>query len=192
MKQICNSLPLMQYLHWWFRSTALAHGPKGRVMEISKKTDYAIRMLAELVRSGDEVVSVRQAAENNSIPYSFARSIQHDLVLAGVIESVRGSHGGMRLAIDPKETTVRQIVEAVQGPIHVQSCDSALANDGLCLYRPECNFSPIWCEAESILHDFFDSVTLYQVVVEKRCPMLVPGHQFVALTPEERQAMLEK
>ena len=59
-------------------------------MEISRKTDYAIRMLSSLVRSPKKLLSVRDAAEENDIPYSFARSIQHDLVIAGVIVSTLG------------------------------------------------------------------------------------------------------
>ena len=68
-------------------------------MDISRKTDYSLRMLSELVKSDGGIVSVRTAAEKNGIPHSFARSIQHDLVRAGIVESMRGSHGGMRLAV---------------------------------------------------------------------------------------------
>ncbi len=84
---------------------------KGGRVDISRKTDYSLRMLAELVRSDGGVVSVRAAAEQNEVPYSFARSIQHDLVRAGIIESTRGSHGGMRLAVDPKTTTIKEIID---------------------------------------------------------------------------------
>ena len=83
-------------------------------MEISRKPAYALRMLAELVRSPDCVVSVRTAAEENGVPYSFARSIQHDLALAGIVESLRGARGGMKLAVDPKKTTLLQLVEAMR------------------------------------------------------------------------------
>ena len=54
-------------------------------MDISRKTDYALRMIADLVRHPGSVVSVRSAAEENGVPYSFARSIQHELVRAGII-----------------------------------------------------------------------------------------------------------
>ena len=72
-------------------------------MEISRKTDYALRMLAALVSDPDGIISVRTAAKENSIPYSFARSIQHDLALAGIVENSRGAAGGMRLAVDPRD-----------------------------------------------------------------------------------------
>lgn len=157
-------------------------------MEVSRKTDYAIRMLAELVNRSGEVVSVRSAAHSNKVPYSFARSIQHDLVESGIVESVRGSRGGMRLAVDPKTTTMLAVIEAVQGPVHVSACDSSGPNDGPCLFMKGCAFSALWCEAERMLRDYFRSVTLHQVAVEGRTPFPRKGHDFVALTAEERAA----
>lgn len=44
-------------------------------MDISRKTDYALRMLAMLVQGEDHLLSVRTAAEEVDVPYSFARSI---------------------------------------------------------------------------------------------------------------------
>ena len=150
-------------------------------MEISKKTDYAIRMLAELVRNEGGIVSVRLAAEKNDVPYSFARSIQHDLVRAGVVDSIRGSHGGMKLAIDPRTTTVRVVIEAIQGPICVaEYADDCPPQDDLIGFRS------LWLQANYLLRDLFDSVTLYEVVMEGRCPVLREGYQFEALTLEER------
>ena len=160
-------------------------------MEISRKTDYAIRMLAELVRSNGSVISVRYAAEKNDVPYSFARSIQYDLVQAGIVSSVRGSRGGMKLAVDPKRTSMRQIVEAIQGPICVGECNDSMSEEENCPLKRGCTFTAIWCEAERLLRDFFDAVTLYQAVIEQRCPYLVGGNAFVALTPEEKGLVSE-
>ena len=49
-------------------------------MEVSRKTDYALRILSILVKNPDKVISVRDAAQASDVPYSFARVIQHDLV----------------------------------------------------------------------------------------------------------------
>ena len=70
-------------------------------MDISRKTDYALRMLAMLAEDPERLLSVRTAAEEVNVPYSFARSIQHGLVQAGIVESLRGVHGGMRLKVSP-------------------------------------------------------------------------------------------
>ena len=94
-------------------------------MDISRKTDYALRILSVLVEGGDGLLSVRTAADQVNVPYSFARSIQHGLVQAGIVESLRGVHGGMRLKVDPAEVTIKQVVEAVQGPFVMNDCCAA-------------------------------------------------------------------
>ena len=94
-------------------------------MDISRKTDYALRMLAMLAEEPERLLSVRTAAEEVNVPYSFARSIQHGLVQAGIVESLRGVHGGMRLKVSPDDVTIRQVVEAVQGPMVMNDCTAS-------------------------------------------------------------------
>lgn len=148
-------------------------------MEISRKTDYALRMLAELVRNDGTIVSVRSAAEHNKVPYSFARSIQHDLAQAGIVDSVRGAHGGMKLSVDPKKATLLELVEAIQGPIFLASCDYAGEDGGPCPFKSECHFNPVWCNADYILRKYFSSVTLYEVVVDHKLPRMVGSFEKV-------------
>ena len=70
-------------------------------MDISRKTDYALRMLAMLAEEPERLLSVRTAAEEVNVPYSFARSIQHGLVQAGIVESLR-----FRLRADRRQRTI--------------------------------------------------------------------------------------
>ncbi|MBE6469078.1 MAG: Rrf2 family transcriptional regulator [Coriobacteriaceae bacterium] len=130
-------------------------------MDISRKTDYALRMLSMLASNENPLLSVRAAAESGDVPYSFARSIQHSLAQAGIIESLRGVHGGMRLKVDAKTITLREVVEAVQGPIVTNSCAAA---DGVCPRAGNCCYHPIWVGTQELLRNYLDSVTLYDVV----------------------------
>ena len=143
-------------------------------MDISKKTDYALRMIAALVENPDGVVSVRTTASESGVPYSFARSIQHDLAVAGLVTNTRGANGGMRLAVDPRETTLLQVVEAIQGPVSIASCDSGQP-DSPCARKGTCPFSPVWCGANRILRAYLGSVTLYDVVIDGKRPPLPEG-----------------
>lgn len=136
-------------------------------MDISRKTDYALRILSMLVKSDGSLLSVRTAAEQVNVPYSFARSIQHGLVQAGIIESLRGVHGGMRLKVDPADITMLQIVEAVQGPLVMNDCT---APDGACARKATCCYHPIWIGAQALLSSYLDSVTLDDVVNNRRGP----------------------
>ena len=147
-------------------------------MDISKRTDYALRMIAGLVENPEGIVSVRTVAKEGEIPYSFARSIQHDLALAGIVSNVRGANGGMRLAVDPRETTLLQLMdtllqlmEAVQGPVVLSDCLNVDGNDTPCPNCDQCRFRPVWCSAEKLLRDLFSTVTLHQLVVEGLTPV---------------------
>lgn len=155
-------------------------------MDVSRKTDYALRMLSALVEDPTGVVSVRTAARENGVPYSFARSIQHDLAVAGIVENARGASGGMHLAVDPRETTLLQLVEAVQGPVIIAGCHGASGTGEPCPNIATCHFRPVWCNAERLLQEFFSSVTLYQIVAEGRSPLLEGGFRLASL--EEARA----
>ena len=133
-------------------------------MDVTRRTDYALRMLSELVEDPVGVVSVRTLAAENDIPYSFARSIQQSLTRAGLVENVRGSRGGMRLAVDPGKTTLREVVEAMQGEILFNCCDTAAEGDQPCARKASCRFNPIWCASARLLADYLDSVSLGEVV----------------------------
>ena len=66
-------------------------------MDITRRCDYALRILEAAYESGDSYVSVADISEQEDIPYAFARSIQHDLVKGGLIKTVRGARGGLAL-----------------------------------------------------------------------------------------------
>lgn len=137
------------------------------MMDISRKTDYALRILSILATSESDLLSVRVAAEQVDVPYSFARSIQHGLAQAGIVESLRGVHGGMRLKADPAAITLCDIVEAVQGPFCINECT---APDADCSRMSTCCFHPLWLGAEALMRDYLSSITLHDVVTWSRFP----------------------
>lgn len=147
----------------------------GNIVEISKKLDYALRMLREVARAQDgEVVSVRYVAEQNEIPYSFARTIQHEMVKAGLLTTSRGPHGGMQLAVDATATTLLDVVEAVDGPVVIAGVGLDGSDDG---DTSSC-FKPVWKGLAHIMREYLDSVTLQQLVVENLVPKAGPGMCF--------------
>ncbi len=152
-------------------------------MEVSKKLDYALRMLAEVVHAPEgEVVSVRSVAESNGIPYSFARTIQHEMVRAGLLSTTRGPHGGMTLAVDAAEVTLLDIVQAIGGP--VRNLERSRTNKSSM-------FNPIWDEVELLAWKCLSAVTLQQVVVDGLAPAAREGFSFEAVPVAELVSELE-
>ena len=130
-------------------------------MDVTRRTDYACRILRGAYESGSEYVSVTTIADREGIPYAFARSIQHDLVKAGLIKTIRGSRGGLTLACDPKEATLLEVLEAVQGQVSVAPCSS---DPYFCDKQPNCAFNCVWQAADKVLHDFFTQFTLHDIL----------------------------
>lgn len=141
-------------------------------MEVSRRTDYAIRLMSALVAAHGEPLSVRTAAASHDVPYSFARTIQQDLMVAGMVYSLRGAHGGMILACDPKELTLLDIVEAIQGPISVSVCSRTA---GWCPRERHCAFHPVWQGADLLLRNYLGSVSLYDLVEGVKSPTVDPS-----------------
>ncbi len=72
-------------------------------MKITQFTDYSLRLLLYLLRERDRVVTVREVAEYYAISAEHLKKIVRQLVDLGHIQTVRGKHGGLRLARDPAE-----------------------------------------------------------------------------------------
>lgn len=138
-----------------------------RLMDITRKTDYALRILSMLVANEGSLLSVRVAAEQVDVPYSFARSIQHGLAQAGIIESLRGVHGGMRLKADPDKTTLYDVMEAVQGPFAINKCTTP---EKTCARMEHCCFHPLWLGVEALVRDYLGSITLSDLVAWQKFP----------------------
>ena len=91
---------------------------KGATMRISAKADYAVRAAIELAAAPDDKpVPAERIATSQGLPVNFLEHILSDLRIAGVVRSQRGADGGYRLAKDPGQITIADIIRAVEGPL---------------------------------------------------------------------------
>jgi Rrf2 family protein len=98
-------------------------------MLFSTKAEYGVRLMVELGRrAGDAVpedaepVSLGAVAEAETLPLSYLEHLVAKLRGAGLVTSVRGAHGGYRLAREASEITMLDVVEALEGPIAPMEC----------------------------------------------------------------------
>lgn len=129
-------------------------------MELTRRCDYACRILRSAYRHKDGYVSIAEVSEEEDIPYAFARTIQHDLATAGYLKTVRGARGGLSLAIDPAEVTVLDVLRALQGPIAVSPCS---VDPTACDKSDACTFNRVWIAADRALNNLFGAITLMDV-----------------------------
>ncbi len=88
------------------------------MISITSKSPYALRALAELARSGGAgPVPIGELARRRNVPVQFLEQLFATLRRAGVLRSQRGVKGGYSFARDPREITVLEIVELLEGPL---------------------------------------------------------------------------
>jgi len=110
-------------------------------MRLSSLADYAVVMMSAAARHcGQARVNATTLSAETGIPLPTAQKLVSRLSLAGLLESSRGTGGGVRLARPPAAISLADIIEAVEGPIAMTSCvetgrhDCAL--EGSCLVSP--------------------------------------------------------
>ncbi|OGO27597.1 MAG: hypothetical protein A2136_06370 [Chloroflexi bacterium RBG_16_54_11] len=118
-------------------------------MQITKQADYAVRAITYLAQSDpNHPVATGQIAQEKSIPPSFLAKIVSQLSVAGLLQTSRGAHGGVKLAKPAQEISLLDVVEAIDGPILLNDCVNGGAN---CTYLDDCALRPVWSDAQKML-----------------------------------------
>lgn len=90
-------------------------------MLLTKRNEFALQSSAILARENRLIPASELARMLDTSP-AFISKISQQLVRAGLLRSVRGKHGGLRLARRPEEIMVRDIFRAVDGPLYLAGC----------------------------------------------------------------------
>ena len=101
------------------------------MIRISKKGDYAVFVLGYLAQRGAfqsgsdnprPLCSAHEISESTSLQHAIVANLLKDMTRAGLLESVRGTHGGYRLARAPEQITLAQILHVFEGPFSLVDC----------------------------------------------------------------------
>lgn len=92
-------------------------------MRITQEADYALRIILHLSKNGiDARVDAKSISESEGIPTRFTLKILRKLTKAGLTKSYRGVGGGYSLNRKPASITMRDVIEAIDGPIYINRC----------------------------------------------------------------------
>src|SRR3990172_228775 len=117
-------------------------------MQITRQADYAVRAVLYLARKGNQRAATSQVAQDQRIPPSFLAKIISQLSIAGLLNTSRGARGGVSLAREPKEISLLDVVEAIDGPILLNEC---VGSNKPCVFEKDCLVHPIWLEVQQSL-----------------------------------------
>ena len=135
-------------------------------MKISTRGRYSLRMMIDLAQhyNDDEFVALKDISERQEISKKYLEQIVPFLNRSNLLNANKGHMGGYRLARDPSQITVRQILESAEGSLNPVSC---MDNDpNLCEKCNDCITLPIYKGLYDVVIKYFDSITLEDIITK--------------------------
>jgi Rrf2 family protein len=131
-------------------------------MQITRSGEYGLKGLLFLARHPSEkLVLVSEISKLQNIPETFLAKIFQRLSKAGVLRSSRGSKGGFSLGKPAASITMREVIEAIDGPILLNRC---LRREGECEEDEICPIYQVWSKAQQQLLEILDRTTVEDLV----------------------------
>ena len=121
-------------------------------MQLKKETYYALRGLRFLLRHPrGTVLQISRVANAEKVPEASLSKVFRQLARAGIVQTHRGVGGGTSLARDPEQTSLRDVVEAVEGPLALQGCPvgslTCDAGQKCSVFQAVCRTQRAWLDA---------------------------------------------
>ena len=127
-------------------------------MKISTKGRYALRVMIDLaLNSNGNFIALKEIAKRQDITVKYLEQIVALLNKAGFLETARGNAGGYKLAKEPKDYIVGDILRETEGDLAPIIC---LTEDGACQRKQMCKTYSFWKGLDDVINDYIDSKTL--------------------------------
>lgn len=138
------------------------------MFRLSKTTDYGIVLLAELAQDPSaEPRNARELAQCSDLPVPMVSKVLKALAREGLLVSQRGSKGGYRLAREPEELTVSEMIRVLEGPVALTDCAIGPA---LCEHETMCAVREPWQLISRVVEQALANVTLADLVRGRPSP----------------------
>ena len=133
-------------------------------MKISTKGRYGLRILIDLAtHDSSKPRLVRDIAESQQISEKYISRLIIDLRRARLVRSVRGMKGGFFLARSPREITLLEIIETMEGTLSIVDCVMAPEK---CALNTNCTARNIWQRLNSGIRELMRGITFEDILAE--------------------------
>lgn len=133
-------------------------------MRITQEGDYALRVVLYLCKLGvGKKIEAKVISEHEKMPLRFLLKLLRKLTVAGILKSYRGVGGGYAIEKALGHITLKDVIEAIEGPIYVNRClyDASFCN----LNRTNtCDVHHALDKVQSRLIDDLDSISFEDII----------------------------
>jgi FeS assembly SUF system regulator len=150
------------------------------MVRLSKLADYAVLLLAQIVRREGQVSTAAALSESSGLSLPTASKVLKMLTKSGLLIAQRGAVGGYRLSRGPSEITVADIITVMDGPISVTDC--AEGSHHICQMENICPMNGHWHKVNRAIKGALSGVTLHDMVAD------MPAHLMKKPKPARSEA----
>lgn len=127
-------------------------------MRLTSYTDYALRTLIYLATHRDRLATIQEIADLHGIAKNHLTKVVHQLGQIGLVETVRGRNGGLRLGHEPDKINIGKLVRQTETDFYMAECFDR--SNQSCAYSSACTLKGILSEATAAYLEVIDGVTL--------------------------------
>lgn len=131
-------------------------------MRLTTYTDYALRTLMYLAVNRDRLVTIQDIASLHSISKNHLTKVVHHLGQIGIVATVRGRNGGLKLGLEPADINIGAVVRQTETDFHMAECFHKENNR--CVYASACVLEDVLGAATAAYLKVLDGVTLHDLV----------------------------
>lgn len=132
-------------------------------MQLTQKTDFALRGLIYLHLNSDRLVSIKEISEAYDISYHHMVKALQDLIQKGYIESKLGKGGGLQLNKEASDISIGEIVRITENHFNIFECFDV--EHSKCVITSRCMLKGLMNKAKKAFLEVLDSKTLADVAV---------------------------
>jgi Rrf2 family protein len=127
-------------------------------MQLTRAADYAVRVMVHLATMpAEKRTFLPDLAQATSTPESFLSKVLQALTRAELISSRRGKAGGFAILPRGRAASMREVIEAIDGPICLNVC---VTGGKACERKSWCPAHPVWARAQRVLADVLMNATV--------------------------------
>jgi Rrf2 family nitric oxide-sensitive transcriptional repressor len=131
-------------------------------MRLTQYSDLGFRLMMYLAMCTDKLVTIQEVSNRFDISKNHLVKISHQLTKVGLIESVRGRNGGVRLALPPEEINVEMVLQATEDDFDLVECFNSVSNQ--CVISDVCKLNCLLDEALELFLEKLRKVSLADLV----------------------------
>ena len=134
-------------------------------MQITRYTDYSLRVLIYLAVTDAKLTTISDIAESYAISKNHLMKIVQDLNARGYLLAIRGKNGGIKLNIKPADLNIGKLVREIEGENKLVECFS---DDNQCVITPVCELKSAFAQALESFFATLERYTLQDMIGGKR------------------------